>query len=341
MLPRERVLIAINHEEPDRVPIHDSPWHTTIARWHKEGLPQDQSPHSYFGFEFGGPWCDNSLMLPTEVLEETDEYVISTSGDGAVRKNWKDAMSTPELLDFRINTKELWEQHKHRMVMTDDRVNWEAQRKANEAQHEQGLFITLNFGPGFTKVCNLVGPETLMIAMVEDPEWAYDMFMTDARLCADIAEAFFQRGFHIDGGWVFDDLGHKERGFFSPQMYKELLWPAHRTIIEPFKRRGLPALLHSCGYNMEFVPLIIECGFDLLQPLEVKAGNDMLALKRDHGERLAFMGGIDVRAMADPDPAVIEHEIASKIPVVKHGGGYIYHSDHSVPDNVSFRSASE
>jgi uroporphyrinogen decarboxylase len=44
-----------------------------------------------------------------------------------------------------------------------------------------------------------------------------------------------------------------------------------------------------------------------------------------------------VRAMADPDPSVIEREIARKIPVAKRGGGYIYHSDHSVPDNVSWK----
>jgi uroporphyrinogen decarboxylase len=88
---------------------------------------------------------------------------------------------------------------------------------------------------------------------------------------------------------------------------------------------------------MELAPLIIETGFDCLQPLEVKAGNDLLELKRRHGDRLAFMGGIDVRAMADPDPAAIEREIAGKLPAVKRGGGYIYHSDHSIPDNISFR----
>jgi len=69
----------------------------------------------------------------------------------------------------------------------------------------------------------------------------------------------------------------------------------------------------------------------------VKAGNDMLKLKRDYGDRLAFMGGIDVRAMASPNPDDIVREISTKIPIVKKGGGYIYHSDHSVPDNVSFQ----
>jgi uroporphyrinogen decarboxylase len=74
----------------------------------------------------------------------------------------------------------------------------------------------------------------------------------------------------------------------------------------------------------------------VLQPLEVKAGMDLVKLKRMWGDRLSFMGGIDVRAMADPDPAVIEREIAEKVSVAKAGGGYVYHSDHSVPDNVSF-----
>jgi uroporphyrinogen decarboxylase len=63
---------------------------------------------------------------------------------------------------------------------------------------------------------------------------------------------------------------------------------------------------------------------------------DLVQLKKDFGDELAFMGGIDVRAMANPDPGVIEREINTKIPFAKKAGGYIYHSDHSVPDNVSF-----
>ena len=64
---------------------------------------------------------------------------------------------------------------------------------------------------------------------------------------------------------------------------------------------------------------------------------DVVQLKKDFGEKLAFMGGIDVRAMANPDPRVIENEIKTKIPFAKKGGGYIYHSDHSIPNNVSFQ----
>jgi uroporphyrinogen decarboxylase len=61
-----------------------------------------------------------------------------------------------------------------------------------------------------------------------------------------------------------------------------------------------------------------------------------VALKEQYGQVLAFMGGIDVRNMAHADPGPIEEEIRTKVGIAKRGGGYIYHSDHSVPDNVSF-----
>ncbi len=98
----------------------------------------------------------------------------------------------------------------------------------------------------------------------------------------------------------------------------------------------MPVILHNCGCVRDLIPRFIEDGLTCLQPLEVKAGMDLIELKRDFGDKLAFMGGIDVRAMADPDPAVIEEEIKTKILSAKKGGGYIYHSDHSVPNNVSF-----
>ncbi len=337
MTSRERVQLALQHKEADRIPIHDGPWGTTVTRWRKEGLPEDQSPTQYFGYEFRGFGCNNSLQLPHKVIEETDEYIISTNSNGAKLKNWKGKTSTPEMIDFTITTREIWEEHKPCMVMNESRVNWEQQIAANKKAREAGFFCTMNYAPGFTKVCDMVGPERTMMKMMTEPDWIKDIFMTDAQLCADITEEMMGRGMEFDAGWIFDDLGFRDYGFFAPETYRELLMPAHKLICDTFKSRGLPMILHTCGYNMEFMSLFIETGFDCIQPLEVKAGNDMLKLKKDYGEQLAFMGGIDVRAMASEDPDVIVREISTKIPVMKQGGGYIYHSDHSVPDNVSFQ----
>ena len=96
-------------------------------------------------------------------------------------------------------------------------------------------------------------------------------------------------------------------------------------------------MLHTCGQNMELVPLYVEAGFDVLNPLEVKAGMDIFALKRDFGEVLTLWGGIDVRAIANPDPAVLEREIRAKVAMAKQGGGYVFSSDHSIPENVSLQ----
>ncbi|MFH0792910.1 MAG: uroporphyrinogen decarboxylase family protein, partial [bacterium] len=143
-------------------------------------------------------------------------------------------------------------------------------------------------------------------------------------------------GYEFDGAFIYDDLGYRNGPFFSPATYRELLFPQHKRLCDFLHSKGWKIILHSCGNVNLHIPALIEAGFDCLQPLEVKAGMDLIQLKKDYGEVLAFMGGIDVRAMAHPDPAVIEEEIRTKFAFAKKGGGYLYHSDHSVPDNVSF-----
>ncbi len=83
--------------------------------------------------------------------------------------------------------------------------------------------------------------------------------------------------------------------------------------------------------------MLIEAGITCLQPLEVKAGLDVRDLKKQYAGKVIFMGNIDVRELSKTKKH-IEQEIKKKIPVAKVGGGYIYHSDHSVPSTVSFEN---
>ena len=84
---------------------------------------------------------------------------------------------------------------------------------------------------------------------------------------------------------------------------------------------------------MALIPDIIATGFDCLNPLEVKAGMDLVTLKRDYGERLCLMGGISAPGMAGA-PEDVERDIRDKLSVAKRGGGFIFHSDHAVPETV-------
>lgn len=337
MTSRERVLAALNFREADRVAIQDDPWFTTVERWHREGLPEGKTAEQFFNYEMWSLGWDGSLRLPVKTVEETEEYAIVRNPDGALRKDWKHATSTPENIDFTITSKKLWEENRDRLVWSEERVNWEETRRVYDQARAEGKFIPFGAITGYDRAQGMVGSERLLVAMAEEPEWAKDMFARFVEITIEAHQAFVSHGFEIDGAFMYNDMGYRNASLFSPRMYRELLMPYDQRLFGYFNARGMKVILHSCGCIKELVPYLIEAGLGCLQPLEVKAGMDVLEMKRLYHGKLALMGGIDVRKMSSPDPSVIEQEIREKVGAAKVGGGYIYHSDHSVPDNVSFQ----
>ena len=123
MNTHERFARMYAHQEADRVPMMDSPWDTTIERWRREGMPTDDYV-AYFDLDrIGRIGIDYSPRYPVEVLEETPEYVIHTTGWGATLKTWRHMTSTPEFLDFRIKDEASWEEAKARMKPDPARIN--------------------------------------------------------------------------------------------------------------------------------------------------------------------------------------------------------------------------
>jgi uroporphyrinogen decarboxylase len=361
MNSRERVLAALNFEEADRIPIHDSPWPATVERWRKEGLPTDISPAEYFDYEIVCFEADTTPRFPVEVLEEDEEYIVETTPFGGVRRNYKDYSSTPQIIDYPCKSRADWERIKERLVPSRDRVDWEGKggmgllgsvredsvlytgrkewrvglegyRQARKA----GKFICYSVAVGYDKIQSYVATEQLLIAIATEPDWVRDMYETDATLAIEMCEIMREGGFDFDGAFIFCDLGYRNGLLFSPRHFEEQLHPTFQRLFDYFNGNGMPVILHSCGDVRKLIPYFVKEGLRCLQPLEVKAGMDLVALKEEWGDKLAFMGGIDVRAMATEDPAAIEEEIRTKIPVAKRGGGYIYHSDHSIPNDVSF-----
>jgi len=109
--------------------------------------------------------------------------------------------------------------------------------------------------------------------------------------------------------------------------------PRQKRAVEWAHAKGAYARMHSCGDVNPFVPELIEIGMDGLNPLEVKAGMDPVALKAAYGDKLVFHGGINAVLWDKPDQ--ITAEIERVVPVMKQNGGYIFASDHSIPENVS------
>ena len=336
MTALERINLTLAHREPDRVPIYDGPWDTTIARWHGEGLPADQTPDEFFGYDMLRLIADWSLLLPVESVEETEDYLIVRNSDGGLEKNFKGRTTTPQWTDFAVKSPTDWYELKPLLTWSPQRVDWEAARRLARLRAERGLWFHVVIASGWDRLQSLVGTEQLLLAMAEQPEWVQDMCDTAADLACTILEEVAGAGIEFDCAFLLDDLGYRNGPLFSPAMFARFEFANHQRIYQVAHSLGLWTILHSCGNMQAHLPALIEAGLDCLQPLEVKAGMDLIELKQRYGEVLSFMGGIDVRKMAHPDPALIEEEIATKVTCAKQGGGYIYHSDHSVPDNVSF-----
>ena len=331
----ERYTRTFAHQEPDRIPIIDYPWDATIERWHSEGMPEKVNFVDYFGLDHVADiGVDNSPRFEERVIEETEDYKIYTSGYGVTMKQWKHAASTPQFLDFTIVDPDSWKKARERITPAAERINWDYLAKNYRRWRQEGYWIQAGLFFGFDATHSwVVGTERVLLALIENPEWLMDMF--DHLLETDLAllDMVWNDGYHFDSLMWCDDMGYKHNQFFSLKTYRKLLKPYHQRAIDWAHAKGIKAHLHSCGDVNPFVPELVSMGLDALNPLEVKAGMDPVALKQRFGKDLVLHGGINAVLWDQPDK--IEEEMRRVIPVVKEAGGYIFSSDHSVPSSVS------
>jgi len=335
MTSRERIGRMFDHHEADRVPITDTPWASTLERWRREGLGADQSIEDYFDLDqvVSIP-ADNSPRYPVRTIEETDDWVVHTTKWGAKTRNFKHRGHVPEFLDHTVVDADTWREAKRRITPDRDRIDWAGLERNYDRWREQGAWIQAGFWFGFDVTHSwFVGTERVLMALAEGLDWVVDIF--NHMLDVDIAlfEMVWDAGYHFDAIHWPDDMGYKQAQFFSLPMYRELLRPVHARAARWAKAKGLKVHLHSCGDIRPFIDDLIEISIDMLNPLEVKAGMDPIALKRRYRDRLAFHGGLN--AVLYNDMEKLEAEMRRTIPAMKEGGGYWISSDHSVPDSVS------
>lgn len=334
----ERFKRMYEHREADRIPIIDEPWSGTLRRWRREGMPEGMDWCDYFDVDkLGIINIDISPRMPEITLEETDRYYIRTSPWGVTMKHFKEEDSTPEFLDFTITTQEAWDQAKKQMTLEDDRIPWEMLRQNYDKWRAEGRWIRAVFWFGFDVTHSwMMGTENTLIAMMEEPELVEDMFDTYLSRCETLFSRIWDAGYRFDEIFWYDDMGYKGTTFFSPNMYRSMLQPYHKRAVDWAHNRGIYAQLHSCGDVMTLLPDIVATGVDALNPLEVKAGMDAFKIKKEYGDKLVLHGGINAVLWNDKD-AILE-EIDRKVPVLKENGGFIFSSDHSIPNSVSLEN---
>jgi uroporphyrinogen decarboxylase len=352
MNARENTDCLIRKKKAERVGFFDAPWTDTIEKWRKEGHLLEKDPETgedkpvdpgdYFGFDMVGVagWFNN---LPKksfyELVDESDEWKVVRDGAGAVLKTWKYKSGTPEHIDFHMTTREIWENEYRSYLLEVDpeRVNLPMVRQLFEKYANKDKWTVAGDMFIWELMRKSMGDICMFESLILDPEWIKDF----NRVYTDFYKAHYKLIFDEvgtpDGAWIYDDLGYKNGLFCRPSILEELVFPYYKEIVDFFHSYDIPVVFHTCGGIEEAIPLIIDAGFDALNPMEVKAGCNAYKFAEQYGDKLAFIGGLDARILESGDKDLIRKEVTTLVKNMKSiGASYFFGSDHSISPNVEF-----
>lgn len=341
MNSREVINKLIRGQKAERIGFYDSPWGDTLEKWIQQGYDiNDKIKHFSFDMCEVGGWFDQlPLRGVSELVDQSDEWEIKRNGAGASLKFWKRKSGTPEHVHFRMASKDIWEKEYRRYLLEVDRkrLNIEDTAKILKERKEQGkwtfyghLFIWETMRQSLGDIC-------MMESLLLEPEWIQDYNRVYTDFYINHFRILIEEAGKPDGIWLYEDLGYKNGLFCSPKILKELFLPYYKEIVDFFHSYDIPVVLHSCGNITQAMPIIVEAGFDALNPMEAKAGCDIFKFAENYGDKLAFIGGLDARILESGDRDLIRREVIKIIEGMKsRGARYIFGSDHSVSPLVNY-----
>ncbi len=338
MQPRERITRIINHQPVDRVGIYESFWWQTEEEFRQQGMPDNISAAEHFPLDAGMYWFDQSFQLPEQTLEENDDTRVFTDGWGATLREFKTHQTPPQHLDHVIKSNQQWEELKPRLEYSSARLDWDEVHACYQRIENAGKYRILSVIESFECTTPMLGFTKHMMLHVTDINWLADIYQTHMKLILNAMEDMHASGLEWDCLWLYGDIAYKSGTFLSPSAYRELLFPLHSKLCDAAHSLGMQVVYHCDGNFNAIIPMLIEAGVDCLQPMEVKAGMDIFELKTKYGGQLAFMGNIDTRLFQFNDLAALENEIREKVGFAMQGGGYIFHSDHSIAPGTKMKT---
>jgi uroporphyrinogen-III decarboxylase len=359
MNPRERYRETLLFGQPDKVPLEPGgPRESTLRAWHEQGL--SEGVHYYdrllevLGIEGAEtrsrvPLDVSFKMIPTfeeKVLEHRDGHYVVQDWMGAITeisdeydytyiRSAKDFV-TRKWHRFPVQSREDWEERIKWRYDPDHSERFPSDLKARcEALRERDYPLSITVNGPFWQLREWVGMENLCIMMIDDPEFVVEMaeFWTDFvsmtlwRLAGQV---------ELDNLRISEDMAYKAHSMISPRMVRQFLMPAYRRWVSQIHAAGCPIVDMDSDGNVELlIPLWIESGINVCDPIEVAAGNDIVAYRERYGRRMAYRGGIDKRAIA-AGGEVMRDEVLRVVPPMLKEGGFIPSCDHGVPPDISW-----
>ncbi len=328
MTAKERVMAAVRHETADRtaitfdaeIEVYDA-LHEHLGTSTKEEL-------------FDRLHCDTWMILPKNFMykpgcEDAEEK--ESIWGYRTRKAYYSGGSYDELAESPLAGKHDIsdiDAHPWPEKGTLDFSHMPAEAKAHE---DRAIICPFIWGPYF--VATFVrGMEDLFMDFAMRKEYAHHLIdtITDRGMLF-LEEMLGDYGEGIDIVYMADDYCSQLGPLFSPDMFDEFVMPYLTKMVEVTHGYGKAFLLHVCGAVRPLLPMIVDAGVDMLEPIQVRAvGMEPEGLKRDFGDDLCFYGGVDLqRTLCKGTTAEVAAEVRKLIDVLGRDGGYVLGPGHT------------
>jgi uroporphyrinogen decarboxylase len=348
----DRMRKALRHEEPDRVPVSDFFWGSFVERWRRElGLPPDADPYSYYDLDWivTIPNMDPHLRPFAIVRESQNEVWVKTGFETVLRKRLD--LPMPEQISWDTDTIEkldafefddpgdprrFFDAGDNQIAGVGDGFQrnsppWiETVRKLRRDFAVFGSMIEAS-----ECLTRLVGQHNALLWMGLYPQRMGACVQRIGEFYLHCCQAALEAAAGtLDGFVLWGDVAYRKGLFFAPDYWREYFKPWVEAMVNCCHAHGLPVIYHGCGNARRIFMDLNEVGIDAYDPLEAKAGLDVVDLRREYGHRIfAFQGNMDVIAWAQRTPDELRAIVLRKLNAAK-GGGYIFGSDHSVAGNI-------
>jgi uroporphyrinogen decarboxylase len=357
MTPRERVLCALNHEEPDRVPFFFGTSGVTSVlgpgydRLRKHlGIPC--GPIKWFSKQLQYTLLDEEVMErlgsdarpvtlgPAEsslAKEVSDDLIVDAWGIP-----WKRA---PGSLYYEISSYPLrtataadLETYPWPNFTAPSRFVGVAERA--KAIQERGYASVVLTGMNTIEMaCLMRGMDVMLMDMASDEDLFKAIMAKFTKLAIDTANALLDHADpYVDVIVTGDDLGMTAGPMMSPASYRRLVKPYHAEYLGAIhKRSRAKVFFHSCGNIYKLLGDLAEVGVDIINPVQVNCGEmgDTARLKREFGDRLTFCGGFDTqKVMPHGSRDDVRAEVRRRIRDMAPGGGFIAAAVHCLQPDV-------
>ncbi len=328
MTSKERVLAAVNHRESDRVPItFDAEMEVYINLFKSLGINTREELFDFLN-------VDTWMILPENFIYPKDQENLMTktsiwgfrtkntfySGGSYDELSWSPLAGENDIDDIK---KFPWP--------SDDALGFSGFPAEIDLYKQRAIIGVFTWGAYFIAT-HVRGIENLMLDFALNKKYAHYLIDTIAdRSLFFLEKMLNEYGDGIDIVYMADDYCSQIGPFFSPDNFTEFVVPYLSKLVETVHKHDKKFLLHVCGAVRPLLPMIIDAGVDMLEPIQTRAqGMGPEGLKQDFGKDICFYGGMDLQhILCHGTEQQVAEEARFLIDVLGKDGGYIFGPGHT------------